>query len=248
LRHGAVVEALAGPDVRRDRPARDHHHADEDRDVGRLTIPAGAVLGEVHRPRALEGRAGEVGEDQLGLEAEAVAEVMVQRHFAPVLGRDELLERAVPGVPLPGRDADPSARVPGGDEAPAPAIADEVGLEPAGAPVFAGRGEESIGDEPNGPVRDRAAFGLAEGFVAGGPEAALIDQDADGADGSPGRGSDDLGISRRGVPLADVATAQSLELGEDLDEEIVAAAIGDDALLDLSALAVGFDEADVFVE
>ena len=38
------------------------------------------------------------------------------------------------------------------------------------------------------------------------------------------------------------------ELGEHLDEEIFAAEIGDDALLDLTAFAVGFDDADVFID
>jgi hypothetical protein len=109
-------------------------------------------------------------------------------------------------------------------------------------------GDESIGDEHEGPVGEGNAFGLAEGFVEDGPEAELIEQGAEREDGTPGGGIDDLAISRCGVLLADVAPEQSLELGEDFDEEIFAAEIGDDALLDLSAFAVGFDDADVFVE
>jgi hypothetical protein len=135
-----------------------------------------------------------------------------------------------------------------GDEAPASAIADEVGLEPAGQPVFAGGSDESIGDEDKGPVGEGDAFGLAEGFVKDGPEVELIEQGAESEDGTPGGGVDDLGIGRRGVLLADVAAEQSLELGEDLDEEIFAAEIGDDALLDLWAFAVGFDDPEVLVE
>ncbi len=53
---------------------------------------------------------------------------------------------------------------------------------------------------------------------------------------------------RRRLLLAAVAPEQSLELGEDRGEEVFAAEIGDDALLDLSAFAVGFDDADVLVE
>jgi hypothetical protein len=50
-----------------------------------------------------------------------------------------------------------------------------------------------------------------------------------------------------GFPL-DVAVEESPELGEQVDEEILASEIGDDALLDLAVLAVGFDDADVFVD
>ena len=38
------------------------------------------------------------------------------------------------------------------------------------------------------------------------------------------------------------------ELGEDLDEEVLASEIGDDALFDLAGFAVGLDDADVFVD
>jgi hypothetical protein len=145
-------------------------------------------------------------------------------------------------------DADPSAPVPVGDEAPALAIRDEVGFEPAGQPVFAGGSDESIGDEDKGPVGEGDAFGFAERFIEDRPEAELIEQGAESEDGTPGGGIDDLGIGRRGVLLADVAPEQSLGLGEDLDEEVFAAEIGDDALLDLWAFAVGFDDPDVLVE
>ena len=45
-----------------------------------------------------------------------------------------------------------------------------------------------------------------------------------------------------------VAGEEPLELGEHVDEEVLASEIGDDALLDLAAFAVGFDDADVFVD
>jgi hypothetical protein len=206
------------------------------------------VRGEIHWPCALEVGAGDVVEDQFGLETEEVAKAVIEGHFDPVLGGAELIERAIPGVQLPGMDADPSAGVPMGDEAPALAIADEVGLEPAGEPVFAGRSDESIGDKDEGTVGEGDAFGFAEGVIEDRPEAELIEEGAEREDGSPGRGIDDLRIGRRGLLLAGVPAEQSLEPGEDLDEEIFAAEIGDDALLDLSAFAVGFDDADIFVE
>src|SRR5512135_1531246 len=81
---------------------------------------------------------GDVVEHQVGLEAEEVAEAVVERHFDPVFGGVELVEGAVPGVELSGMDADPPALVPVRDEASALAVADEVGLEPAGEAVLAG--------------------------------------------------------------------------------------------------------------
>ena len=228
-----------------DRPARDHHHADDHLHVLRLAVAAVAVLGEVVRAGALEVGTGDVVEHQVGLEAEEVAEAVVERHFDLVLGRVELIEGAVPGVELAGMDADPAALVPVGDEASALAVADEVGLEPAGEPVLTGRGDEPVGDEHEGAVGERDAFGLPEVLVEDGPEAQLIEQGPDDEDRPPGRGFAELGvggISRR------LAGEEPSELGEDLDEEVLASEIGDDALLDLTAFAVGFDDADVFVD
>src|SRR3954452_25562514 len=93
-----MVDPVARPDMMGDRPARDHHHADDHLHVPRLAVAAGAVLGELVRARALEVGTGDVVEHQLGLETEEVAEAVVERHFDPVLGRVELIEGAVPGV------------------------------------------------------------------------------------------------------------------------------------------------------
>ena len=45
-----------------------------------------------------------------------------------------------------------------------------------------------------------------------------------------------------------VAGEESLEFGQEVDKEVFAAEVGDDALLDLAAVAVGFDDADIFVD
>jgi len=47
---------------------------------------------------------------------------------------------------------------------------------------------------------------------------------------------------------AGIAGEEAPELGKQLDEEILAAKINDDALLDLTRFAVGFHDADVFVD
>src|SRR5512135_1382041 len=67
-------------------------------------------------------------------------------------------------------------------------------------------------------------------------------------DRPPVGGITDLGF--RGIAGLDgvVPGEEPAELGEHLDEEILASEVGDDALLDLAAFAVGFDDADVFVD
>ena len=145
-------------------------------------------------------------------------------------------------------DTDPPALVPVGDEASALAIADEVGLEPAGEPVLTGRRDEPVGDEHEGAVGERDAFGPPEVLVEDVPEAQLVEHGTDDEDRSPVRGIADLGICRIAGLDAGFSGEEPAELGEHLDEEVLASEIGDDALLDLAAFAVGFDDADVFVD
>ena len=152
------------------------------------------MLGEIVRTCALEVGAGDVVEHQVGLEAEEVAEAVVERHLDLVLGRVELIEGAVPGVELAGMDADPAVLVPVGDEASALAVADEVGLEPAGEAVLTGGGDEPVGDEHEGAVGERDIFGPAELLIEDGPEAELLEQGPDDEDGPPGGGIDDIGV------------------------------------------------------
>ena len=57
-----------------------------------------------------------------------------------------------------------------------------------------------------------------------------------------------MGFRRSAGLDTDLPGEEPPELGEHLDEEVLASEIGDDALLDLAAFAVGFDDADVFVD
>jgi hypothetical protein len=52
----------------------------------------------------------------------------------------------------------------------------------------------------------------------------------------------------RGTGITPDLASEAAELGKQLDEEILAAEIHDDALLDLASLAVGFHDADVFID
>ena len=142
---------------------------------------------------------------------------MVEHHFDLVLGRVELIEGAVPGVELAGMDADPPALVPVGDEASALAVADEVGLEPAGEPVLTGRGDEPVSDERKGAVGEGDAFGLPEVSVEDAPESQLIEQGPNDEDRPPVRGFAELGV--RGITIR--AGEEPSELGEHLAEEVL---------------------------
>ena len=194
LADGGVVHFVAGPDVMRDRPAGHHHHGNDHLDVVRLAIAAVAVLGEVGRPGALEVGAGDVIEHQVRLEAEQVAEVMIEGHLDLLLGRHELIESAVPGLELLEVDPDSLVLVPVGHEPAAPAIAEEVGLQPAGQAMFAGGADEPIGDQDERPVGERHTLGLTERRVEDGPQPELVEQGADGEDRPPGGGVEDVGV------------------------------------------------------
>jgi hypothetical protein len=74
----------------------------------------------------------------------------------------------------------------------------------------------------------------------------LVEQGADGEGRPPGGGIEDVGIG--GPGFGRIAAEESAELGEDLDEEVLAAEVGEGALLDLAGLAEGLDDADVLVE
>ena len=247
LADGGVVHLVAGPNVMRDRPARDHHHGNDHLNVMRLAIAAVAVLGEADRPGTLEVGAGDVVEHQLGLEAEQVAEPMIEGHLDLVLGGYELIEGAVPGLELLEMDPDPLVLVPVGHESPAPAIADEVGLQPAGQAVFAGGPGEAIGDQDERPVREWHALGLAQRRVEDGPEPELVEQGADSQDRPPGGGIEDIEIVVPRCPRVGLIAEQTFQFGEDFGEQIHAAQIGHGALLDLAIVAIGFDDADILV-
>ena len=83
-----------------------------------------------------------------------------------------------------------------------------------------------------------------EVLVEDGPETQLVEQGPDDEDRSPVRGFAELGVGG----IMSLAGEEPSELGEDLEEEVLASEIGDDALLDLTAFAVGLDDADVFVD
>src|SRR5207248_10295329 len=102
-----------------------------------------------------------------------------------VLGVVELIEGAIPGIQLPGMDADPPPLVPVREEASAPTITDEITFEPAGQSVLAGRSDQAIGDEHEGAVSKGNAFGFADPGVEDGPEPQLVEQGSEDQDRSP---------------------------------------------------------------
>ncbi len=164
-----VVDVVARPDVMRDGPARDHHHRDDYLDIVRLAIAAMPMPGEAGRPGPLEVGAGDVVKHQIRLEAEQVAEVVIQGQLDLLLGGDELIQRAVSTLELLEMDLDPLVLVPARHEAPALSVADEDGLQPAGQAVFTGRADQAIGDQHERPVGEGYTLGLAQSRVEDGP-------------------------------------------------------------------------------
>ena len=197
LLNRVVINAVSGPDVMGDRPARDHHHADHDLNIVRLAVATVTVFGEVFGAGTLEVRAGDVVKDQIWLEAEEVAEAVVERLFDPLLGLVQLIERAIPGVELAGMHPHPIALVPVRHEAAPHAIADEVGLQPTGQSVFAGGTDQPIGDEHKRSVGERYIFGSPQTSVEDVPEAELLEEGPDGEHRPPRGGIDDLELCWR---------------------------------------------------
>ena len=76
------------------------------------------------------------------------------------------------------------------------------------------------------------------------PEAQLIEQSPNDEDRPPVRGFAELGVG--GITI--LAGEEPSELGEHIEEKVLSSEIGDDALLDLTAFPVGFDDADIFVD
>jgi hypothetical protein len=114
--------------------------------------------------------------------------------------------------------------------------------------VLTGRSDEVVGDEHEAAVGEGNTSGPAEVLIQNVPEAQLLEQGADDEDGPPIRGITDLGFSRVAGFDNRFPGKQSAELGEYLDKEILASEVGENALLDLAALAVGFNDANVFVD
>ncbi len=222
LLHGAMVHLVAGPDVMRDGPACHHHDADDYLDIVRFAIPAVAVFGEIGRSGTFTGGAGDVREHQVRLEAKQVAAAVIKSNLDLFLGGHELIEGSVPGFQLAEVDADPLVLVPFGKEPSPPAVADEVGLQPAGQAVFAGGMDQAIGDQNKDPVGKRHAFGVAQCGVQDGPQSQLIEEGTNGEDRSPGGGSDDVQIFGLVSLGGGVLAEQALKLGQHFRQEILA--------------------------
>src|SRR5271157_2115208 len=172
---------------------------------------------------------------------------MIKGHLDLLLGGHELVQGMVPGFELLEVDPDSLVLVPIGNEPAAPGIAEEVSLQPAGQAIFAGGADEPIGDQDERPVGERHTLGLTERRVEDGPQPELVEQGPDDEDRPPGRGVEDVGVFDLGGVRA-VPAEEPLELGWDLDKEVLAAKVGESALLNLAVVAIGLDDADILVD
>ena len=132
-------------------------------------------------------------------------------------------------------------------EPAAPPVADEVGLQPAGQAVFAGGADESIGDQDERPIGERHVLSLPEHRVEEVHSPNWSNRVRTTRTGPQVEASRMSGIvdldGVRSVPAE-----EPLELGQDLDQEVLAAEVGDRPLLDLAIVAIGLDEADILVD
>ncbi len=78
LLHSVVIDTVSRPYVMGDWPACDHHHADYDLNVMRLTVATVTVFGEIFGAGTLEVRTGDVVENQVWLETEEIAEAEIE--------------------------------------------------------------------------------------------------------------------------------------------------------------------------
>src|SRR5215472_4723246 len=253
FRHGRHVQGVARPHVVGNRPTGHHHQTHDHLDVLRFAIATVAVLGKALGTAAFEVGAGDVVQHHFGLQTEQVAQTPEQGHFDPALGCDQPIERAIPGLELLAVDTDAAVPLPAWHEATAQTNADEVGLQPAGQAVLAAGPAESISHQHEdtigvGDLRRVFAWpGSAQVLVQDLPQAQLIEESAQDQGGPPRPALQDIDVDSFASD-AGCAAQDPFQFGEELLQEILAAEIGDDALFDLTVLAIGFDDADVLVD
>ena len=232
----------------RDRPAADHHHPHDHLHVVRLAVAAVAVLGELRRTRPFEIRAGDVVEHQLRFQTEQVAQATIQRHLDLGLGLHQPVQGSIPGVELLMMDPHPAALLPVRHETPPLPIADEIGLQPTRQPVLALGSGESIGHQHEGAVGIRDGLGTPQDLIEQRPQSQLLEEVTKDQDRTPGGCVEDLDVLFRPPVDRRRPFQHAPKLRQHGAEQILAAQIGDDALLDFAVLAVGFDHADVLVD
>ena len=108
-------------------------------------------------------------------------------------------------------DPDSLVLVPIGNEPAAPAIAEEVSLQPAGQAMFAGGADEPIGDQDNARLANGTPLALPTAR-RGWSTARVGRTGPDGEDRPPGGGVEDVGVfGLTGVGL--VPAKEPLEFG-----------------------------------
>ncbi len=126
----------------RDRPAVDHHHADDHLALSRLVVTAVAVSRERLGAVALEVGGGHIVEGKIDLQGEQIAQSKVELLLDLLFVRVQLVQGAIPPLELSRFDSDPRRLTPptllvvapAGDPAAAFAVAQvsEVGTEMGG--------------------------------------------------------------------------------------------------------------------
>ena len=258
--NGLGIAPVTGKHVMRDRPAVDHDQADQNLPVARLAVAAVAVAAELGRSLALEIGRGQIVEHHVDPQREQIAQPHKQRLLDLRLARQQLVERAIPLLELAHLDAHPrrptglAFRVlaPGGDEAPAAAVADKIALQPPRQGMLAARRRQPIGHQHQGPIAQPhclAAIAPREP-VEYGVEAEFAPHPTGRQHRTPIPRSDRTDIRAVDAIVAGViAMQQPAQLAEiEMRRQHIPAAEIDDGAMSVLArmVAIGFDHAHVF--
>ena len=141
---------------------------------------------------------------------------------------------------------DPLAPVPPRHVPPPLTIADEPdSSQPARPCPLQGRIRRSAISTNAG--RRSHAFGLAQRLIQDRPMPELIEQGRMTRIGPQAEASRMSGSSASAAVRA-IPSEQLFELGEDLDQKVLAAYVGEGVMLNLAVVAIGLYDADIFVE
>src|SRR5215469_3956998 len=259
-RHGVGIAPVSGEHMMRDRPSVDQHQPNKHLRIARPTVTTVAVSAQDRGAFALEVGRGQIIKGDIDLERGQVAQAEIELMFDLWLAFEQLVERAVPLLQLARLHAHPRclagfarrAIAPCGDPASSLLVADKVGFQPAGKPMFAAWRDQPIGNQDKGSLTECYA-------VVPATPAELLEH-ARQAEFGPQAARNEYRSPVPSVERLNVFTAQifarlnfpvqqSIEFVEIemRSQQILAAEIDDCAMLILAVLAIGFDDAHVLV-
>ena len=173
---------------------------------------------------------------------------MTERDLDLILHLDESIERAIPGAESTMIDLYSTLALPVRHEASAQTVAYKIGFQPTCEAVFARRPNQPIGQQHEGAIGvGRSFLGARQELVEELPQAELVEESANHQHGPPSQCINHFDGIRIFPFRCRRAEQDLLKLGA-WRSHILAAEIRDHPLLDLAVFAIGFDDADIFVD